>query len=109
MRSWITLMGQKAGAKSVLQYRYHGRKEKSSCRLIFLADHISNANWGTVDPVCWYLGYSILKSGEYIQVLGNFHGVISHPGFVQLFISDAVAGGVDNPGLKDHPGFAIHH
>ena len=102
-------MAQKAGTKSVLQYRYHGRKEKSSCRLVFLADHISNANWNAVDPVCRYLRYSIHKPGEYIQVLGNIHGAISHPGFIQLVATDAAAGGVDNPGHKNHPGFAINH
>ena len=102
-------MGQKAGAKSVLQYRYHGRKEKSSCRLIFLADHFSQVSWNGVDHVCGRLGYSIHKLGEYIQVCGNIHGAISHPSFVQLFISDTAAGSVDNIGLKDHPGFAIHH
>ena len=93
----------------MLQYRYHGRKEKRSRRLVFLADYISNINWNAVDFVCGYLGYSIHKLGEYIQVLGNIHGPISHPAFIQLIAADAAAGGIDNPSHKNHPGIAIHH
>jgi len=74
-----------------------------------LADHLSNTDWNNAAPTAGHLDNSIYKPREYFQVRGNIHCVISHPGFVQLFIGDAAAGSVDRLGNKDHPGFAINH
>ena len=66
----------------MLQYRYHERKEKSPCRLVFLADYLSYVNWNLADPPAGHLDNSIYKPREFVEVRGIIHRVISHPGYV---------------------------